>query len=444
LGKSLPITASFAGDTFEKPSQTQVNLLLYVPEAFVIWGGNSGGLHLNQPVNFWGGQWDKQVTGGDYKKNSNFKGYADSLTAFALCEATAQTSGTPLLDQACWTAKTGQSYPPASPLPQHIGVLVSTSIVAGTSTIYGNVSALVVVNVSPNPAYAADPGKPGYGTIEAVISDPQSIVTAGPPSGTATPQITTPQQRFFLYTPELHLLAETELTTGSTPAILYEYVWFNGYPVAQIDGGTAFHWTFTDHLGTPTIQTDSSGTQYWRAEYEPFGAVFQLRTADQHQSLRLPGQEAEQFNLGSNGLTTKSYNVFRWYQPWWGRYAEADPLLSGRELSSAVFQARPDFIFSYSSNRPLIAMDPDGLTIRQCFRPFRRKGARLASYLLAAPLWALQPPVPGVAWCPQHEYLYNTIPKEARTTVTIFQSLSAVAYSRWHHLLQAQIGTTTS
>lgn len=357
---SFPVTASFAGDTFEKPSQAQVNLLLYVPEAFVIWGGNSGGLHLNQPVNFWGSQWDKQVTGGDYQKSSNFKGYADNLTAFAICEATAHTSGTPLLDQACWTAKPGQSYPPAAPLPRHIGVLVSTSVVAGSSTIYGNVAALVIVNVSPNPAYASDPGKPGYGTIEAVISDPQSIVSSSPASGTATPQITTPQQRFFFYTPELNLLAETELTTSNTPNVLYEYIWFNGHPAAQIDGGTAFHWTFTDHLGTPIMQTDSTGTPYWRAEYEPFGAVFSLRTADQHQSLRLPGQEAEQFNLGSNGLTMKSYNIFRWYQPWWGLYAEWDPI--GRVKPAA-------FPYVYGNDNPLRFTDPKGLDTAGCTVP---------------------------------------------------------------------------
>ena len=346
-----PVTAAFAGDTDEKPSQAQASLLLYVPEDFVVWGGNSGGLHLNQPVNFWGNQWDKQVTWGDYKKSSNFKGFADSLPPFALCEVNAHTTGTPLLDQSCWTAKTGQSNPPSAPLPQHIGVLVSTSIVAGTNAIYGNVSALVIVNVSPNPAYTSDPGKPGYGTIEAVISDPTGLVTGGSGAGSANPLVTMPQQRFYFYTPELNLLSETELTTSATPNILYEYVWFNGHPVAQIDGGTAFHWTFTDHLGTPTIQTDSTGTQYWRAEYEPYGAVFSLRTADQHQPLRLPGQEAEQFNLGSNGLTAKSYNVFRWYQPWFGRYAEADPL--GLNVGRMN-------LFRYAAANPIINDDPDG------------------------------------------------------------------------------------
>jgi RHS repeat-associated protein len=199
---------------------------------------------------------------------------------------------------------------------------------------------------------------PGYGTIEAVVLDPQHLIGTAPPSGTATPVGTTPQQRLYLYTPELNLLAETELTTSSTPNILYEYVWFNGHPVAQIDGGTAVHWTFTDHLGTPMIQTDTSGNPFWRGKYEPFGSIFQLRTADQHQPLRLPGQEAEQFNLGGNGLTTKSYNIFRWYQPRWGRYAEADPLgvKSGTNL------------YLYSFVNPESNSDPTGLITCRCQR----------------------------------------------------------------------------
>jgi uncharacterized protein RhaS with RHS repeats len=96
------------------------------------------------------------------------------------------------------------------------------------------------------------------------------------------------------------------------PAIAYEYIWFDGHPVAQADAGGATHWTFTDHLGTPLLLTNSDASTYWRAEYEPFGAVYALRSADVHQPLRFPGQEAEQLNLGANGVTEREYNVFRW------------------------------------------------------------------------------------------------------------------------------------
>ncbi|MEO8429941.1 MAG: RHS repeat-associated core domain-containing protein [Acidobacteriota bacterium] len=187
-----------------------------------------------------------------------------------------------------------------------------------------------------------------------------------PAEATAVSSIV-PGNRYFFYTPEMSLLAESALGTSGTPAIQYEYVWFGGEPVAQIDGGTTVHWTFADHLGTPWVQTDAAGVQYWRAEYEPYGRVFSLSTADQHQPLRLPGQEAEQLNLGANGVSERSYNVFRWYRPSWGRYAEPDPLGldAARRLSSvpanalsADPQANP---YLYAAARPLYLIDPYGL-----------------------------------------------------------------------------------
>jgi RHS repeat-associated protein len=170
--------------------------------------------------------------------------------------------------------------------------------------------------------------------------------------------IATAGRRYSFYSPEMNLLAETEIkTTAGAPAILYEYVWFNGHPVAQVDLPSTTHWTFTDHLGTPLIQTDAAGAVYWRAEHEPYGKVFLLRTTDQHQPLRLPGQEAEQLNLGPDGVTERSYNIFRWYRPAWGRYTQTDPLGLGNAIN----------LYSYGADRPTILIDPFGLrTCKVC------------------------------------------------------------------------------
>ncbi len=135
--------------------------------------------------------------------------------------------------------------------------------------------------------------------------------------------------RYSIYTPEMNLLSETSISPPGSHPILYEYVWFNGHPVAQVDLPATVHWTFTDHLGTPLLQTQSDGTtMFWRAEYEPYGRLFSLWTTDQHQPLRLPGQEAEELNVSTdgNGQTERSYNVFRWYRARWGRYGQADPV----------------------------------------------------------------------------------------------------------------------
>jgi RHS repeat-associated protein len=166
-----------------------------------------------------------------------------------------------------------------------------------------------------------------------------------------------PPKRNFIYSPEMNLLAESELSWPREKAILYEYVWFNGHPVAQIDSGTTTHWTFTDHLGTPLIQTTATQAGWWRAEYEPYGRVWMLTTADQHQPLRLPGQEAEQFNLGSNGSTERSYNVFRWYRAGWGRYTQSDPIF---ERSGLKKFPEPG-LYSYVDGNPIMWDDPLGL-----------------------------------------------------------------------------------
>ena len=127
--------------------------------------------------------------------------------------------------------------------------------------------------------------------------------------------------RYYLYTPELQLMAETEQSTSTAKSIAWSYLWFGGQPVAQIDGTTNMTRLYVnDHLGTPLLQTDATGAVVWRAEYAPYGARFALRAGTSlHQPLRFPGQ----FVDDGNDLTN---NVFRWYRAGWGRYTQADPI----------------------------------------------------------------------------------------------------------------------
>jgi RHS repeat-associated protein len=154
--------------------------------------------------------------------------------------------------------------------------------------------------------------------------------------------------RYYLQTPELSLLAETELTTASAKNITSSYIWFSGQPVAQIDTTTnTTRWYATDHLGTPLIQTDASGTVIWRAEYTPYGDLFATRTgAALHQPLRLPGQFVEDGGELAN-------NVFRWYRAGWGRYGQADRYIPVR--------AREPNVFTYTADNPARFIDPKGL-----------------------------------------------------------------------------------
>jgi RHS repeat-associated protein len=155
-----------------------------------------------------------------------------------------------------------------------------------------------------------------------------------------------PARRHTLYTPELQLLAQTEITTAATPAIAHEYVWFAGQPLAQIATTSgAIDWYFNDHLGTPILQTDADANLVWRVEYDPYGTAFSVRTGiDKHQPLRFPGQEDE-------GGEELAYNIHRWYRAEWGRYTQADPIALQGGLN----------LYTYVDGHPLSDIDPWGL-----------------------------------------------------------------------------------
>ncbi len=148
------------------------------------------------------------------------------------------------------------------------------------------------------------------------------------------------------------LLAESTQFTTAAPTIQYKYVWLGERPVAQVDAGGT-HWTFADHLGTPLIQTSSSASITYQVDLEPYGKVYKTRTGSTlHQPLRFPGQSAEQFDSGDNGLTERSYNNARWYRPQWGRYTQPDPLRIGVKSTN---------LYRYAKDDPGILMDPSGL-----------------------------------------------------------------------------------
>jgi len=153
---------------------------------------------------------------------------------------------------------------------------------------------------------------------------PRVPASLGVDSGSIASTSELPALRHSLYTPELQLLAETEITNAASPAIEYEYIWFAGQPLAQVTTTTgAIEWYFNDHLGTPIVQTDAEANLVWRVEYDPYGTVFATRAgADKHQPLRFPGQE-------SDGSSELSYNIFRWNRAGWGRYSSVDPLAPG-------------------------------------------------------------------------------------------------------------------
>jgi RHS repeat-associated protein len=162
----------------------------------------------------------------------------------------------------------------------------------------------------------------------------------------------------YVYSPELQLLA----STGNTGAIRHEFLWFGGRPLAQVSTDfTGPRWYFTDHLGTPILQTDQNAATAWRVEYEPYGDIYRTRApegteqnpnATPDQPLRFPGQEAAMNWEG----TEERYNIHRWYRSGWGRYTQADPI----GLDGGVN------LFAYAAANPQRYSDRLGLDTAGC------------------------------------------------------------------------------
>jgi RHS repeat-associated protein len=247
-------------------------------------------------------------------------------------------------------------------VPQSVTItegVSSATFVIGTSPVHGNKDRAVDIEAAYNgvtrtatltltpPGAAANLPAPvqcaSFSVAPCVTSSAFRIAGA-----TATPRV----NRYSFYTPELSLLAESEESTSGDKAIRYAYVRFAGQPLAQIENSTGdIAYYFNDHLGTPVLQTSSTGAVVWRVERDPYGQTFTTRVgADRHQPLAFPGQENDGSKL--------SYNIYRWYRGGWGRYTQNDPIgLEGGQN-----------LFAYASSNPIAYIDPLGLKVFRCCR----------------------------------------------------------------------------
>ncbi len=182
-------------------------------------------------------------------------------------------------------------------------------------------------------------------------------------------------EQHSVYSPELRLLARTDWSYLTLEGLFAgtDYIWFGDLPVAQVPAYLLDQpplYTFTDHLGTPILQTDADAGVVWRAEYEPYGTVYAYRAGDSAgQILRLPGQEVDDL-IGED----RYYNIFRWYRAGWGRYTQADPVTLaaasrafgasklGAAMDRALLLDEPmrQHAFIYAGGNPLVNSDPTG------------------------------------------------------------------------------------
>ncbi len=150
---------------------------------------------------------------------------------------------------------------------------------------------------------------------------------------------------------------------NSSGALIREYVYLNGEPLAQVDTGSPEFATYlhTDHLGTPRFGTNSSGTSVWAWTNDAFGTSTPTGTGTVN--LRMPGQYYD----SESGLF---YNINRTYNPAIGRYISSDPIGIAGGLNT----------FSYGAQNPVNAVDPDGLQLFPTYPPLALAGIMVVHY----------------------------------------------------------------
>lgn len=148
----------------------------------------------------------------------------------------------------------------------------------------------------------------------------------------------------FLYDLSGNLIAELD----STGKPLREHIHIDNQPIAQVstnpvDRSTTIQYVHPDHLGTPTLLTDSGQAVIADIEATPFGKAFVDYAAVTY-NRRFPGQYKDE-------ETGYHYNYFRDYDPSLGRYIQSDPIGLRGGLNT----------YAYVGGNPVVYTDPYGL-----------------------------------------------------------------------------------
>jgi len=164
----------------------------------------------------------------------------------------------------------------------------------------------------------------------------------------------------YHYAGDGKLLGFSHYNSDDTLLSRKEFIWLGNTPVAQADTeynqdgsveSSNMVWLQTDHLNTPLMATNATGTVVWRWDRNAFGTVAPDTDPDGDGiyldiPLRFPGQ----IKMPGDGKLT--YNWHRYYDPEIGRYVSADPI----GLDGGIN------LYAYVHNDPVNAVDPWGLS----------------------------------------------------------------------------------
>ncbi len=133
-----------------------------------------------------------------------------------------------------------------------------------------------------------------------------------------------------------------------------EYIFFNGKRVARRDlPGGAVHYYFSDHLGTASVITSSTGVVQKESDYYPYGGERRILDADSN-SFKFTGKERDT----ETGL---DYFGARYYASTMGRFLSPDWSAKEEPVPYAKLDNPQTLnLYAYVGNNPLIHIDADG------------------------------------------------------------------------------------
>ncbi len=108
-------------------------------------------------VNFWGAQWWKNndMSGTVSNGVASFKGFASNA------------------DASCgghWSSSPGNSSNPPDQIPDHVTIIVTSTVLKAGSDISGDIKQILVVH--QDGGYGPNPGHAGNGTVVSIVCGP--------------------------------------------------------------------------------------------------------------------------------------------------------------------------------------------------------------------------------------------------------------------------------
>src|SRR5205085_6475217 len=134
-----------------------------------------------------------------------------------------------------------------------------------------------------------------------------------------------------------------------------------GTPSGSAGSSSAIQWLVTDHLGTPRIILDQSGslTNVKRHDYLPFGEELFATTGLRTAALGYSGGDGIRQQFTSKERDNETGSEFfeaRYYGSMHGRFTSADAPFADQSVDNPQSWN----LYSYVRNKPLIMIDPTG------------------------------------------------------------------------------------